>query len=592
MDINYRKNDNSRLFKDFMDENLLNIKEIQNYIPIYNNFFNLTEKNYRNINLNNINKLCSLKKKLSNNKFIGTISNSKSDDDTDFNIEIPVFFKLSPLLDPIKYMMDKYDIDNPYLLNLPQFDSTNCHKKTLDYNNSAYIDGFFTYLTSQLLHYHKFIHGLDYYGSFLALKKDYLVNIYDDLDYLNDSNAFHKNINNLFTLDNNSHYDMLNFDTRNNKRALKIHDNDIEKNIEKNIDKNINENIDNNINENSISNCIIELSDIEDLNKFSKIFISNNSKDNQCTNDLIFKSNIENCSSHNTNSSSSCSSRTSNTNNDESNNDSETNTNTDNTSYSTASDDEMFASIKRFPIQIISLEYCEKTLDSLISDENIKDEEWDSIILQILMILITYQKLFNMTHNDLHTNNIMYINTDKKHLYYKINNKHYKVPTFGRIFKIIDFGRAIYTFKSNLLCSDSYEKDGDASTQYNFGPYMDENKPRLEPNYSFDLCRLACSLFDFLVDDLDKLPKIKSPIKKIMISWCYDDKNRNILYKNDGDERYPDFKLYKMISRSVHNHVPLEQLSKHSEHFDKYLIAKKRINNGFIMNIDDLPIYI
>ena len=68
------------------------------------------------------------------------------------------------------------------------------------------------------------------------------------------------------------------------------------------------------------------------------------------------------------------------------------------------------------------------------------------------MILITYQKLFNMTHNDLHTNNIMYINTDKKHLYYKINNKHYKVPTFGKIFKIIDFGRAIYTFRSNLLC--------------------------------------------------------------------------------------------------------------------------------------------
>ena len=30
------------------------------------------------------------------------------------------------------------------------------------------------------------------------------------------------------------------------------------------------------------------------------------------------------------------------------------------------------------------------------------------------MMLITYQKLFNLTHNDLHTNNIMYIETDKR----------------------------------------------------------------------------------------------------------------------------------------------------------------------------------
>ena len=63
MEITYKKNDNSKLFKDFKDENLLNIEEIQNYIPIYNNFFNLTEKNYNIINLNNTNRLCSLKKK-------------------------------------------------------------------------------------------------------------------------------------------------------------------------------------------------------------------------------------------------------------------------------------------------------------------------------------------------------------------------------------------------------------------------------------------------------------------------------------------------------------------------------------------------
>ena len=100
---------------------------------------------------------------------------------------------------------------------------------------------------------------------------------------------------------------------------------------------------------------------------------------------------------------------------------------------------------------------------------------------------------------------------DKKYLYYKFTDKHYKIPTFGKIYKIIDFGRAIYNFKGKLLCSDSFSKDGDASTQYNCEPFLNNSKPRLEPNNSFDLCRLGCSLFDFIMDyddedkDLDEL---------------------------------------------------------------------------------------
>ena len=73
-----------------------------------------------------------------------------------------------------------------------------------------------------------------------------------------------------------------------------------------------------------------------------------------------------------------------------------------------------------------------------------------------------------------------------------------------------------------------------------------------------------------------------------MISWVFDDNNKNILYKNNGCERYPDFKLYKMIARSVHNHTPQKVLQ--NPLFDNYKIAKKKINNVYeIFNIDDLP---
>jgi len=180
----------------------------------------------------------------------------------------------------------------------------------------------------------------------------------------------------------------------------------------------------------------------------------------------------------------------------------------------------------------------------------------------------------------------MYVNTDKQFLYYKYNDKHYKVPTFGKIFKLIDFGRAIYKFRGNTICSDSYHPEGDAATQYNFEPYFNEKKPRLEPNNSFDLSRLGCSLFDYFVDDLNNVNKDKSEIVKIIINWCYDDKQRNILYKTNGEERYPDFKLYKMIARTVNSHVPSDVI-KYS-YFDKYIVPKKKIKSNKIMNIDIL----
>ena len=55
--------------------------------------------------------------------------------------------------------------------------------------------------------------------------------------------------------------------------------------------------------------------------------------------------------------------------------------------------------------------------------------------------------MFEFTHNDLHTNNIMFNKTEKKFINYYYNGKYYKVPTYGKIYKIIDYGRSIYKFK-------------------------------------------------------------------------------------------------------------------------------------------------
>ena len=231
------------------------------------------------------------------------------------------------------------------------------------------------------------------------------------------------------------------------------------------------------------------------------------------------------------------------------------------------------------------MEKCDKTFDSFLETGDITIEELESAICQIIITLYVYQKMFDFTHNDLHTNNIMYVTTEVPFIVYTIMGKTYKIPTFGKIYKIIDFGRSIYKFKDTLLCSDSFSINGTAHTQYNFGPFLNPEKKQIEPNKSFDLCRLACSIFDFICDDINKVDEYRTatPVYDLIFSWLYDDKGRNILYKSNGDDKYPGFKLYKMISRIVHNHLPEKQFD--HKVFDKFIIHSFE-SEGDIIEID------
>ena len=553
----YRKKKNENIFRAFEDSKF-NLQSMQNYIPIYENFFSLNETNYNNIILNHKYFIHSFVEQIDKNNVETIVV-----DDSGNQHKIPLFLKFSPLLDPIKYMVGKYDISNNNLLNLPKFNTTDCHEKILDKNNSAYTDGFFTYLTSQLLHTHGFIHGLDYYGSFLAHQEDFTFNVVDDIEYLCESDFFNKN-KSLFKIDNDYQEDLMNIDSRKYKKKLNI----------------------------SYTQQDISLSSIN-TNDFSSIFQSDIQNEENKIIDLSDVCIFDFPLSHRSSSTSTCSSRSSHTSasGDELESESESESETDG-SISTISDDCINAVITNFPVQTICLEKCTNTLDSLMLEGQLSSKEWISILMQVIMILITYQQVFSLTHNDLHTNNIMYITTEKQYIYYCYKKIHYKVPTFGRIFKIIDFGRGIYKYNGKIICSDSFHPSGDAATQYNCDPYFNSNKPRLEPNFSFDLCRLACSMFDYFVEDLDEIKDIKKcePLVRLIVKWCRDDKGRNILYKTDGTERYPEFKLYKMIARTVHHHLPHEQLSHYL--FQKYITTRKKINRKTkIINIDRLPSY-
>jgi hypothetical protein len=602
--VNYQKRKNINLFAKFQTNKRISLSNVQNYIPIYDRFFSLNNTNYNSINLNHLWSISDIKEKdgeKSENIFNCKLKNIS--DIEDFTMTQKVFFKMAPLLDPFKYIVGKYNHTDEQLFNLPSFDkSIRIHPKIEDTNNSSYIDGFFCFLTSQMLNNHSFIHGVDYYGSFLAIKNNYKLNIIDDLDYLVTSEFFNKKQNVLFNVEDYSH---LITDDDNDVKALKPLNilNGSQKSVlsAKSIDDTIFENIFE-VNDSSLSH--ITLADVKHMN-VELVDIMNSNEFN-----IMDQKKSETLKSGST-----CSSRTSHTNENDNENSNENECDEDvicsgsgsgsgsdkcidvdsdlSGDYSDIDEESLMLTIPQFPVQVICMENCESTFDDLIMNNELSHDEWFAALMQIIMILITYQKSFSFTHNDLHTNNVMYIPTNKKYIYYCYKKKYYKVPTFGKIFKIIDFGRAIYKLGGKVFCSDSFQLGGDAATQYNTEPYLNDKKPRLEPNFSFDLCRLACSIFDYIIDDIDDVKNLSEcePIVKLIVEWCIDDNGVNVLYKNNGVERYPDFKLYKMIARCVHNHTPHAQLER--PEFSKFVCQKNNMPKGeLIINIDDLPSYV
>ena len=619
MEINYEKRKNQELFKDFENTDFLNVTNPQNYIPIYTSFFLLNENNYNGINLNNEWFISNINKKIesSHNIYESTIKNKKTKKQKNKN----VFIKTAPLLDPYKYLIGKYNVDDENLFNLPLLPTNemnkNVNSKMLCPNNSSYIDGLFSFLSGELIHSYNFINGVEYYGSYLGIKKNYKCNITDDIDYISQNSFFKKYINKLFTLDekymaNESYFKSpikINHESNmSNALSLKSIKDELFEDVFDKSESEIQTNeFFNELTEITSKNLIIHNKDtymntIRSGSSFSSRTTNTTENENVETED--WNDEIENLDYDKSISNNETKINTDNEKDSETESTTEiselgSEDNTESTSGSDESDDsseeeeeeEIFIEVHQFPVQLICMEKCDDTFDNLILNNELTEDEWLSSFMQIIMILIIFQKSFHFTHNDLHTNNIMYNKTNLKHVTYLYKNTYYKIPTFGRLFKIIDFGRSIYKFKGKTFCSDSFDMNGDASGQYNIEPYFNGNKPRLEPNFSFDLCRLACSIFDYLIDDINEIYDINNfpSFVKIVIEWCEDDNGVNLLYKKSGVDRYPDFKLYKMIARHTHKHTPDNQLEK--EVFKNYIVKQINVKKDTLINIDKIPIF-
>ena len=90
------------------------------------------------------------------------------------------------------------------------------------------------------------------------------------------------------------------------------------------------------------------------------------------------------------------------------------------------------------------------------------EQQFISYLLQILKILDELQLNWNFNHNDLMISNTMFNNTSSD--YFKINNVFF--PTFGKSFKLIDFGFSSLTYNHINFVSHNYTNN--INTEHTF----------------------------------------------------------------------------------------------------------------------------
>ena len=224
-----------------------------------------------------------------------------------------------------------------------------------------------------------------------------------------------------------------------------------------------------------------------------------------------------------------------------------------------------FIRCNNMPVSLSLMEKLDNTLDNLLDDEyEMSETEWFSIFFQTAFGLAIAQKYFNFVHNDLHSSNIMFKATNSKHLYFQINNNYYRIPTFGKITKIIDFARGTFKFADRWVFSDQFKEGGEAFGQYDYPVDGTLKNCECKPNPSFDLVRLGTTV----ITRLDEKPNVREFVEDITL----DDAGNSVCYGEDT------FDLYVCIANSCHNAIPIDVLSR--PEFERFKINKNKIPKG------------
>ena len=565
-----------RTFFDSVEEHL-GVSYAQLYCPHHERFFNMTDDMRLNTTVAPVRQLVRM-----------TSDNSGMVSGTDLaETNTPLHFKLCPLVDPLDYLHGTPTaVDQAIVLPTPVSPESQPIPMSIDPNdpslptptfransihNRAYTDAFFVYLSSRILHNYQIVNAINYYGVFTGIKHDYKQNIVDDLDELWESESFLRGIDDRFVLDatplkeaflalrDNSlppdEKPLISFEPHTGSPAVHAVDLGIE----------------------DITQSLTPLASTTDIAPapepydFPDYDAITSLQDDPTHLDPESDSEGESNRTSITTVTEAGGSPTlhlqqrpstkgmqekggSDSGGSEDSMESESGSSDEEDSES---NDAAWCTIPEIAVSVIVQERLEGTLQDLLDSAELTEAEWRSCLFQIAAMLHAYNIAYDFVHNDLHAANVMFHTTNEANLVYRHRGVTYRVPTYGRIFKIIDFGRATFRFGTLTFLNDCYEDGNDAANQYNYDRLTDPDTPSCIPHYSFDLCRLACGLYDYF-DAEEEYPEDCEPTgaAAMIDRWCRDDDGKNMLYKKSGAERYPGFKLYRMIARKVTRHVP------------------------------------
>jgi hypothetical protein len=136
--------------------------------------------------------------------------------------------------------------------------------------------------------------------------------------------------------------------------------------------------------------------------------------------------------------------------------------------------------------------------------------------------------------------------------------------------KIIDFDRAVINLRltglkePKMFISNQFQEDEEAGGQYNMEPFYNNKHPHIGASSSFDLTRLATSIF---WDMFPKGPKheVSHPLFSILLQWMRQTDGSSVMFraKMDNHDRYHGFDLYKAIVRyCVDSAVPKKEIGR------------------------------
>lgn len=194
------------------------------------------------------------------------------------------------------------------------------------------------------------------------------------------------------------------------------------------------------------------------------------------------------------------------------------------------------------------MEYLQYSMIKVLRNHD-KSIYWLSAFIQIWAGVSVALHHYNFIHNDLHCNNVRVRSvSDETFLYYKTSDGTLlKVPTFGYVYVLIDFGRSFI----------SLDKTNPSTTLVS-SEFKNGNCTSFEPdNPCIDVVRLISSI-ESDVDDLISDKNERLELKQLFRIFIENDRNMDLLKewnskKNENNLFYYIDKLPRIICKKFNS---------------------------------------